>query len=177
MITISTSCVRHSIASALLLTTLSGLLAGCAFGAPDTSTTRRTEPTVDADSAKQHMIEAVDDATARLGGVWKPRTGPDYAEDCVLPDGEQGARWRYLTGSELAGHPTADGARMADHWRAQGMEVVVRDSEDGPAVFGSGGDEIAGISVYAYSGNYTVQALSRCFPGDADRIMEQLSDE
>ncbi|WIJ44259.1 hypothetical protein [Curtobacterium citreum] len=177
MITISTSCVRHSIASALLLTTLSGLLAGCAFGAPDTSTTRRTEPTVDADSAKQHMIEAVDDATARLGGVWKPRTGPDYAEDCVLPDGEQGARWRYLTGSELAGDPTADGARMADHWRAQGMEVVVRDSEDGPAVFGSGGDDIAGISVYAYSGNYTVQALSRCFPGDADGIMEQLSDE
>ncbi|MCS5487435.1 hypothetical protein NY588_09885 [Curtobacterium flaccumfaciens pv. beticola] len=156
---------------------LSGLLAGCAFGAPDTSTTRRTEPTVDADSAEQRMIEAVDDATARLGGVWKPRTGPDYAEDCVLPDGEQGARWRYLTGSELAGDPTADGARMADHWRAQGMEVVVRDSEDGPAVFGSGGDDIAGISVYAYSGNSTVQALSRCFPGDADRIMEQLSDE
>lgn len=156
---------------------LSGLLAGCTLGATDTSTTRRTEPTVDAASAEQQMIEAVDDATARLGGVWKPRTGPDYAEDCVLPDGEQGARWRYLTGSELAGDPTADGARMADHWRAQGMEVVVRDSEDGPAVFGSGGDDIAGISVYAYSGNYTVQALSRCFPGDADRIMEQLSDE
>ncbi|GAA3329853.1 hypothetical protein HP467_08105 [Curtobacterium albidum] len=156
---------------------LSGLLAGCTLGAPDTSTTRRTEPTVDVDSAKQRMIEAVDDATARLGGVWKPRTGPDYAEDCVLPDGEQGARWRYLTGSELAGDPTADGARMADHWRAQGMEVVVRDSEDGLAVFGSGGDDIAGISVYAYSGNSTVQALSRCFPGDADRIMEQLSDE
>ncbi|MDK8172852.1 hypothetical protein QP735_09965 [Curtobacterium citreum] len=158
------------------MSAVAGLLTGC-VRIPSDARVTSDGPAADAGSAEQHMIAAVDDATARLGGEWKPRTGPDYAEDCVLPDGEQGARWRYLTGSELAGDPTADGARMADHWRAQGMEVVVRDSEDGPAVFGSGGDDIAGISVYAYSGNSTVQALSRCFPGDADRIMEQLSDE
>lgn len=168
---------RRGVVSVLMAAVVIGLLAGCVRSTPDIGTTRGTDHTVDAQTAKQQMIDVVDDTVQRLGGEWKPRTGPDYAEDCVLPDGEQGARWRYLTGSELAGDPTADGARMADHWRAQGMEVVVRDSEDGPAVFGSGGDDIAGISVYAYSGNYTVQALSRCFPGDADRIMEQLSDE
>ncbi|WP_146240185.1 hypothetical protein [Curtobacterium sp. MCSS17_008] len=119
----------------------------------------------------------MDDATRLLGGDWKPRTGPDYAEDCVLSDGEQGAQWRYLTGSSLAGNPSEDGARMAEHWRGQGLKVIVRDPDDGPAVFGSGGEQIASISAYAYSGNYTVQAASLCFPGDADRMAEDDADE
>ncbi|WIE74667.1 hypothetical protein [Curtobacterium sp. MCSS17_007] len=132
---------------------------------------------MDAETAKQQMIDAVDDATRLLGGHWEARTGPDYPEDCVLSDGEQGAQWRYLTGSTLAGNPSEDGARIADHWRGQGLQVVVRGSSDGPAVFGSGGGQIASISAYVYPGNYTVQAVSLCFPGDADRIVEQQADE
>lgn len=132
---------------------------------------------MDADTAKRQMIEAVDDATGRLGGSWKARTGPDYTEDCALPDGKQGAHWRYLTGSTLEGSPEDDAARMADHWRSQGMDIVERDSSDGPAIFGGGGGKLASISVYAYSGNYTVQAVSLCFPGDADQIPESQAAE
>lgn len=125
---------------------------------------------MDAETAKQQMIEAVDDATERLGGKWKARTGPDYAEDCVLADGEAGAQWRYLTGSTTTGEPDADATAMAAHWEAQGMQVVRRDSSDGPAVFADGGRNVSSISVYAYAGNYTVQAVSLCFPGDADEL-------
>ncbi|MCJ1713408.1 hypothetical protein [Curtobacterium sp. VKM Ac-2922] len=66
---------------------------------------------------------------------------------------------------------------MSEHWRAQGMSIVQRDSSDGPAVFGRGGGKIAAISVYAYSGNSTVQAVSLCFPGDADRIDDDTADD
>jgi len=132
---------------------------------------------VDADTAKQQMVAAVDDATGLLGGDWQARTGPDYAEDCTLPSGEQGAQWRYLTGSTRTGDPAADGARVAEYWRGQGMDVVVRGSADEPAVFASGGGEISSISVYTPSGNTTVQALSLCFPGDADRMAERDADD
>lgn len=80
-------------------------------------------------------------------------------------------------GSTLAGDPSEDGAWIAEHWRGQGLQVIVRDSSDGPAVFGSGGEQIASISAYAYPGNSMVQAVSLCFPGDADRIVEQQADE
>lgn len=33
------------------------------------------------------------------------------------------------------------------------------------------------ISVDAYSGNFTVQAVSLCFPGDAGEMSEDLADE
>ncbi|WP_144713976.1 hypothetical protein [Curtobacterium pusillum] len=125
---------------------------------------------MDAETAKQQMIDAVDDATGRLGGDWKARTGPDAPEGCTLASGERGAHWRYLTGSTLEGTPEDDAARMAAHWRSQGMSIVERDSSDGPAIVGSGGGKIASISFYAYSGNYTVQAVSLCFPGDADDL-------
>lgn len=165
--------IRRRAAAALVSVVVAALLTGCVSEATDTATHRRTEAVVDAETAEQQMIDAVDDATRLLGGDWTPRTGPDYAEDCVLSDGEPGAQWRYLTGSSLAGNPSEDGARMVEHWRGQGLEVIVRDSDDGPAVFGSGGERIASISAYAYSGNYTVQAVSSCFPGDADGIAEE----
>jgi hypothetical protein len=165
------------VASSAVVFALAGLLRGCVPSATDTATDRRTESYPDAATAKQQMIDAVDDATRLLGGHWKARAGPDHPEDCVLSDGEQGAQWRYLTGSTLAGDPSEDGARIAEHWRGQGLRVIVRDSNDGPAVFGSGGEQIASISAYAYPGNSTVQAVSLCFPGDADRIAEQQADE
>ncbi len=131
---------------------------------------------MDAETAKQQMIAAVDDATGLLGGDWTARTGPDAAERCTLPDGERGAHWRYLTGSAIEGRPE-DGSAMVDHWRAQGMRVTARDTSTGPVVFGGGGGDIASISFYAVSGNYTVQAVSLCFPGDADRMAEDDADE
>lgn len=126
--------------------------------------------------AKRQMIAAVDEATGHLGDTWKGRTGPDYPEDCRLPDGDQGARWRYLTGRDRVGSPEDDATRLEDLWKAAGMKVSRRDTSDGPVVFASGGGKIASINAYAYSGNYTVQALSLCFPGDADEISEDLAD-
>ncbi|OII08615.1 hypothetical protein [Curtobacterium sp. MCBA15_005] len=143
---------------------------GCAAQRTGTGSSERAERQVSENAAKRQMVEAVDDATERLGGEWKARTGPDYAEGCVLADGERGAHWRYLTGSTLAGRPDADAARVTEHWERQGMRVTQRDSSDGPAIFGDGAGKVTSISVYAHSGNYTVQAVSLCFPGDADEL-------
>jgi hypothetical protein len=169
--------LHRATAGCLTVVGIVWLLTGCVLTAPDTRTTRGTEPVVDAETAKQQMIAAVDDATGLLGGEWTARTGPDAAERCTLPDGERGAHWRYLTGSAIEGQPEEDGTAMADHWRAQGMRVTARDTSTGPVVFGGGGGEIASISFYAVSGNYTVQAVSLCFPGDADRMAEDDADE
>lgn len=160
-----------------VIVALTALLTGCASHAVDTGTDRPTEPAADAGTAKRQMVDAVDDATGLLGGEWTARTGPDAAERCTLPDGERGAHWRYLTGSAIEGRPEEDGTAMADHWRAQGMRVTARDTRTGPVVFGGGGGDIASISFYAVSGNYTVQAVSLCFPGDADRMAEDDADE
>ncbi|GAA1494777.1 hypothetical protein [Curtobacterium herbarum] len=150
-------------ASALVLT-------GCALPEQGAGEPRRAQPVVDADAAKQQMIDAVDDVTGRLGDDWKARTGPDYAEACALPDGAPGAQWRYLVGSSRTGTPEEDAQDAIDHWKASGLRIERRNSSDGPAVFAGGGDQIASISLYAYSGNYTVQAVSLCFPGDPDEL-------
>jgi hypothetical protein len=116
------------------------------------------------------MIDAVDDATTHLGGEWKPRTGPDYAESCELSEGEDGAQWVYLTGRADGGETNGDAAETADRWKAQGMTVKRWGDAARPAVVGRGGDEVDSISLYAYPGNYTVQAVSVCFPGNADEL-------
>jgi hypothetical protein len=43
-------------------------------------------------------------------------------------------------------------------------------ADDRPAVLGRGGGEVDSISLYAYPGDTTVQAVSLCFPGDADAL-------
>lgn len=158
------------VGSVLLVGMLLVGLTGCAAQRTGTGSSERAEPQVSENAAKRQMVEAVDDATERLGGEWKARTGSDYAEGCVLENGERGAHWRYLTGSTLAGRPDADAARMTEHWEGQGMRVTQRDSSDGPAIFGDGAGKVTSISVYAYPGNYTVQAVSLCFPGDPDEL-------
>lgn len=167
----------RDLASLIVVLALAGLSTGCASRVVETRTASATDPIVDAATAKQQMIAAVDDATELLGGKWTARTGPDAAEPCSLPDGERGAHWRYLTGSAIEGRPEEDGSATADHWRAQGKRVTARDTSTGPVVFGGGGGDIASISFYAVSGNYTVQAVSLCFPGDADRMAEDDADE
>lgn len=162
--------IHRTVVGLLALAVISTTVAGCVLREPDARDPRRTEPQMDAATAKRQMVEAVDDATERLGGGWRARTGPDYAEGCVLEDGERGAHWRYLTGSTLVGRPDADAARITEHWEGQGMRVTRRDSSDGPAIFGDGAGQVISISVYAYSGNYTVQAVSLCFPGDPDEL-------
>lgn len=167
----------RKVARSGVIVPLTALLTGCASHAVDTDTDRPTDPAADAGTAKQQMIAAVDDVTGLLGGEWTARTGPDAAERCRLPDGERGAHWRYLTGSAIEGRPAGDGTALTDHWRARGMRVTARDTSTGPVVFGGGGGDIASSSFSAVSGNYTVQAVSLCFPGDADRIAEQQADE
>ncbi|WP_146240183.1 hypothetical protein [Curtobacterium sp. MCSS17_008] len=165
------------VASLVVVLALAGLSTGCASRVVETRTASATDPTLDAVTAKQQMVDAVDDATGLLGGEWTARTGPDAPERCTLPDGERGAHWRYLTGSTIEGRPEEDGTAMANHWRSQGMSVTVRDTSTGPVVFGGGSRKIASISFYAVSGNSTVQAVSLCFPGDADRMAEDDVDE
>ncbi|ROQ06920.1 hypothetical protein EDF42_2092 [Curtobacterium sp. PhB172] len=151
-------------ASAMALVALVTVLAGCARHPEE------RKPSVNPETAKQQMIDAVDEVTGRLGGEWKPRTGPDYAERCQLPDGEDGAHWVYLTGRADGGDPQNDAAETADRWEAQGMTIERWGKGDRPAIVGRGGGSVESISLYAYPGNYTVQALSLCFPGDADEL-------
>jgi hypothetical protein len=73
--------------SILMLVTIATMISGCARQPEE------RKPSVDPGTVKQQMIDAVDGATSHLGGKWKPRTEPDYAESCQLSAGEDGAQW------------------------------------------------------------------------------------
>ncbi|WP_027466450.1 hypothetical protein [Curtobacterium sp. UNCCL17] len=155
------------VASTLMVVTVATALAGCARQPED------SKPVVDPDVAKRQMIDAIDVVTGRLGGEWKARTGPDYAESCSLSGGEKGAHWVYLTGrtSRVGSEdPEPDAKKVLDRWKSQGMEVERWADPDGPAIVGRGGGSIDSINLYAFPGNYTVEAISLCFPGDADSL-------
>lgn len=164
---------RATVSAVLVAAALPFAMTGCVLSEPDTGASRRTEPTVDADTAKQQMIDAIDDVTGRLGGEWKPRTGPDYSESCGLSGGEKGAHWVYLTGRTSSvdpEEPESDAKATLARWKSQGMKVERWADPDGPAIVGRGGGSIDSINLYAFPGNYTVEAISLCFPGDADEL-------
>ncbi|MGN7224223.1 hypothetical protein ACTHQN_15260 [Curtobacterium flaccumfaciens] len=159
--------IRSVAGSAFAFVMVIAVLAGCARHPEE------RKASVDPDTAKQQMIDAIDDVTVRLGGVWKPRTGPDAPEHCELPDGTRGAHWVYLTGrtSDVGSEdPEPDAKKVLDRWQSQGMEVERWADPDGPAIVGRGGGSIDSINLYAFPGNYTVEAISLCFPGDADSL-------
>jgi hypothetical protein len=161
--TIAMPAGRVAMTVVMLVVTATGI-AGCARQSEE------RKPSVDPETAKQQMIEAVDDVTSHLGGEWKPRTGPDYAESCQLSEGEDGAQWVYLTGRGHGGDPEPDAAETADRWKRRGMTVERWGDADRPAVVGRDGGSVDSISLYAYPGNYSVQAVSVCFAGDADEL-------
>lgn len=163
----TTSTRRRVAVSAMALVVLVTVLAGCARHHEE------RKASVDPDTAKQQMIDAIDDVTGRLGGEWKPRTGPDYSESCGLSGGEKGAHWVYLTGrtsSVDSEDPKPDAKTTLARWKSQGMKVERWADPDGPAIVGRGGGSIDSINLYAFPGNYTVEAISLCFPGDADEL-------
>lgn len=152
----------------LTFLTVAAVLAGCTAPRPE-----NRKPSVDPDAAKQQMIDAIDAMTERLGGEWKGRTGPDYAERCQLPDGSDGAHWVYLTGRTEAPpteDPEHDAAAMRELWTDWGMTFERWADSDGPAIAARGGSSIASTNLYAFPGNYALEAISLCFPGDADRL-------
>ncbi|MBY0175988.1 hypothetical protein [Curtobacterium herbarum] len=169
-----TTAAGRAARSAVTLVASALVLTGCVLPEQGAGEPRRAQPVIDADAAKQQMVGAVDDVTGRLGDAWKARTGPDYAEDCALPDGASGAQWVYLVGSSRTGTPEADAQDAIDRWKASGLRPGRWGSGGRPAVLAAGGDQIASISLYAYSGNYTVQAVSLCFPGDPDELGRDL---
>lgn len=151
--------------------------AGCAGqqrGAP-----RPTERTssMDADTAKRTMIDIVDQTTAALGGEWETRTSPDYVESCQLSSDEEGARWVYRAARSESGDAEADAAAASDIWRSAGMTVDRLADTKGPAMVARGGDRVETIRFFAFPDNYSIQALSTCFAGNADEIEEQQADE
>jgi hypothetical protein len=161
------------IATASSLLSTATMLAGCAQQPAESTRS------VDSETAKRQMIDAVDDATEQLGGDWEARTGPDYAESCQLPGGEEGAHWVYLTGRIDGSSPTGpelDASATTDRWKEQGMTVERWSDPDGPVLVGRGGGSISSISLYAFPGNSTVEALSLCFPGDPD-VLSLTDDE
>ncbi|MCJ1713410.1 hypothetical protein [Curtobacterium sp. VKM Ac-2922] len=128
-----------------------------------------TSPT-NAASAKQKVIDTVSAVTERLGGVWTTRSGPGYTQICQLPNGESGAHWVNLVANAEGGDPEPDAAATTALWKSQGMTVERWADPDGPGIVGRRRDSVESISLYASPRNYTVQAVSLCFRGDADRL-------
>jgi len=148
-----------------------GTLAGCSAVGPAPApapTSEHAAPAVDRDVAQQQMVDAVEAVTGRLGGTWQPRTGPDYMEDCRLPDGDQGAKWRYLVTRASSGDVTQDVTDTEDRWTEQGMTIDHWGTSDRPTIVGRGGGRTDSVRLTVADGQYAVQALSLCFPGDTD---------
>jgi hypothetical protein len=149
-----------------------GALVGCSAAGPAPApapTFEHAVPAVNRDVAQQQMVDAVEAATGRLGGTWQPRTGPDYLEDCRLPDGDQGAKWRYLVTRSSTGDIAGDVAATEARWQHQGMTIDHwGTTADRPTIVGRGGGRTDSIRLTVADGQYAVQALSLCFPGDAD---------
>lgn len=168
---------RRALAATAALLAVVVVTAGCAGQQDDA--TRPTERTssVDADTAKRNMIDIVDQTTAALGGEWETRTSPDYVESCQLSSDEEGARWVYRVARAESADVEADAAAASDVWRSAGLTVDRLADSKGPAVVARGGDRVEMIRFFAFPGNYSIQALSMCFAGDADEIEEQQADE
>jgi hypothetical protein len=161
--------LRRTTGLLLAVGVISVMMSGCAQQRAEQPRPERTS-SVDADVAKQQMIDAVADATGRLGGDWEKRTGPDYAEECQLPDGSQGAKWRYLVTRAMTGDIAADVASTEAHWKEQGMLIDHWGTADRPTIVGRGGEETDSIRLTVADGQYAVQSVSLCFPGDADDL-------
>ena len=150
--------------------------AGCAAQQRDVPRPTERTSSVDADTAKRTMIDIVDQTIAALGGEWETRTSPDYVESCQLSSDEDGARWVYRVARAESGDAEADAAAATDVWRSAGMTVHRLADTKGPAIVARGGDRVETIRFFVFPGNYSIQALSTCFAGDADEIEEQQAD-
>jgi putative hemolysin len=155
---------------ASLGTLVVGTLVGCASPAPAPTGTETTAPVVDQATAQRQMVAAVDETTAALGGAWQHETGPEYAEDCALPNGEQGAQWRFLVTRPSVGEVASDVAATEARWRDQGMSIDHWGTADEPTITGRGGGTTKSISLSVAKDLYGVEAVSLCFPGDADEL-------
>lgn len=153
----------------LLLALFGGSAVGCAQSPAPEPQAERT-PAVDSESAQQRMVDVVKDATESLGGDWKVRSGPDYAEACRLPGGDTGAKWTYFLTRAQTGDVSADAAKVEAHWKALGMSIEHLGTKTEPTVIGRGGDRTDSISFSIAPGLYAIQSVSLCFPGDADQL-------
>jgi hypothetical protein len=161
--------LRRATVGLLAVAAAAVMISGCTQQRVEQPTPGRTS-SVDPDAAKQQMIDAVQETTERLGGDWEARTGPDYAEECQLPDGGQGAKWRYLVTRGAAGDVAADVAATEARWKAQGMSIDRWGTADRPTIVGRGGGVTESIRLTVADGQYAVQGVSLCFPGDADDL-------
>ncbi|PZF12625.1 hypothetical protein DEJ25_07790 [Curtobacterium sp. MCPF17_011] len=167
---VSTGTRHRRLAAALLMLTLfSGAVAGCAQHTTPGPQSDGT-PVVDSESAQQRIVEVVDDATERLGGDWRVRSGPDYAEACELRNGDRGAEWTFFVTRAQIGDVAADVAKVEARWREQGMSVDRWGTKTEPTVVGRGGDRTDSISFSVAPDLYVIQSVSLCFPGDADEL-------
>ena len=149
-----------------------GTLVGCATPAPTPTPTpsETATPVLNADTAQRQMVEAVDAVTTRLGGDWRQRSGPDYAEDCTGSDGRAMARWTSFV-TRTGNDGVADEMPTIGHgWREQGMTVERWGTASEPTVVGRGGGRLSSISLSVAPGLTAVQSVSLCFPGDADAL-------
>lgn len=147
-----------------------GALVGCATPAPTPTPSETATPVLDADTAQRQMVDAVDQVTTALGGAWQHETGPDYAEDCRLSNGEPGAQWRFLVTRGSIGDVPADVAAVTARWKGEGMSPDRWGMRHEPTITGRGGGTTRSISLSVAPDLYGVEAVSLCFPGDADAL-------
>lgn len=153
----------------LLLALFTGSAVGCTQRPAHEPQAERT-PAVDPESAQQRMVDVVKDATESLGGEWRVRSGPDYAEACELPDGDRGSKWTYFLTRAQIGDVASDVAKVEARWREQGMSVDRWGTKTEPTVVGRGGARTDSVSFSVAPNLYVIQGVSLCFPGDADEL-------
>ncbi|MDN3478263.1 hypothetical protein [Curtobacterium sp. APC 4022] len=165
----SDTITAHRLTAAAIGVLVVGALVGCASPAP-TPTPSETATPVDPDTAQRQMVEAVDAVTTRLGGDWRQRSGPDYAEDCTGSDGRVMARWTSFV-TRTGNDGVTDEMPTIEHgWREQGMTVERWGTTSEPTVVGRAGGRLSSISLSVAPGLTSVQSVSLCFPGDADAL-------
>jgi hypothetical protein len=147
-----------------------GLLVVACTQHPAVPNTSPATPVLGPGTAKQQMVDTVDDLTGRLGGDWRQGTGPDYADACALPGGRQGAQWVDVRTRPSAGDVSSDLAEVEGLWKQQGMTIQRWGSTAHPTIVGRGGDATDSISLAVADQQYGIQALSRCFAGDPDEL-------
>ncbi|PZF58953.1 hypothetical protein DEJ23_04055 [Curtobacterium sp. MCSS17_008] len=170
--------VRRLTSVALTPLALLILISGCTRhpSAGETPSGYGRAAQVDPETARRKMTELVDRTASELGGEWVTTQGPDYVDSCTLPDGGEGANWVYLvTRTDEGGNPDNDAATVTRSWQSARMTVQRVADPDGPLVVGRGGASTALIDLYAFPGNFTLEAESLCFPGSADEIEEEQS--
>lgn len=121
------------------------------------------------DKARDALVDLAQETAEHLETQgWAASSAPLVGE--CGSDGHVNWGYFYAT-SALGDDRTADTERVAELWRAKGLEVRLGAGQV-PAVFATGGP-VDAISFTAGPATYTIAGTSLCVPGDLSKIIDE----